>query len=190
MLNEVKGGVCAAKGFQASGVHAGVKASSSPDKNDLALILSEKECTAAGTYTLNRVKAAPVYVTMEHLEDGVAWGVVANSGNANACCPMSHENAVAMAKAAADVTGRQQSDFVVCSTGVIGQTINIAAIEAGLPKVAEKLAWVCGILGADFPTGLFLTHQWPFDEMVEAFEEVRSGQVIKGLVCMPEETLK
>jgi L-iditol 2-dehydrogenase len=58
------------------------------------------------------------------------------------------------------------------------------------PKVAEKLAWVCTILGADFPTGLFLTHQWPFDEMVEAFEEVRSGQVIKGLVCMPEETLK
>ena len=72
MMKEIKGGVCAAQGFKASGVHAGVKASSSPDKNDLALILSEKECTAAGTYTLNRVKAAPVYVTMEHLENGVA----------------------------------------------------------------------------------------------------------------------
>ncbi|MBQ3557191.1 MAG: bifunctional glutamate N-acetyltransferase/amino-acid acetyltransferase ArgJ [Oscillospiraceae bacterium] len=140
MFEQISGGVCAAKGFKAAGVHCGVKAGSSLDKNDLALILSEKECTAAGTYTLNRVKAAPVYVTMEHLEDGVAWGVVANSGNANACCPMSHENAVAMAKAAAAVTGREQSDFVVCSTGVIGQTINIAAIEAGLPKAAEKLA--------------------------------------------------
>ncbi len=140
MFEQITGGVCAAKGFKAAGVHCGVKAGSSPDKNDLALILSEKECTAAGTYTLNRVKAAPVYVTMEHLEDGVAWGVVANSGNANACCPMSHENAVAMAKAAAAVTGREQSDFVVCSTGVIGQTINIAAIEAGLPNAAEKLA--------------------------------------------------
>ncbi|MFR6277756.1 MAG: bifunctional ornithine acetyltransferase/N-acetylglutamate synthase, partial [Acutalibacter sp.] len=90
-MKQVSGGVCAAKGFVAAGVHCGVKASSSPDKNDLALILSEKECTAAATYTLNRVKAAPLYVTMDHLENGVAWGVVANSGNANACCPMSHE---------------------------------------------------------------------------------------------------
>ena len=81
MLNEISGGVCAARGFQAAGVHCGVKASSSPDKNDLALILSERECAAAAVYTLNRVKSAPVYVTMDHLEDGTAWGVVANSGN-------------------------------------------------------------------------------------------------------------
>ena len=139
MLNEVKGGVCAAKGFKAAGVHAGVKKNSNPDKNDLALILSEKECTAAATYTLNRVKAAPVYVTMEHLENGVAWGVVANSGNANACCPMSPENAVALAQAAAKLTGRSAEDFAVASTGVIGQTINIGAIEAALPTAAGKL---------------------------------------------------
>ena len=139
MMKEIKGGVCAAQGFKASGVHAGVKASSSPDKNDLALILSEKECTAAATYTLNRVKAAPVYVTMEHLENGVAWGVVANSGNANACCPMSHENAQAMGQAAAKLTGHSAEDFVIASTGVIGQTINIGAIEAGLPKAVEQL---------------------------------------------------
>ena len=69
MLNEISGGVCAARGFQAAGVHCGVKASSSPDKNDLALILSERECAAAAVYTLNRVKSAPVYVTMDHLED-------------------------------------------------------------------------------------------------------------------------
>ena len=90
MFNEITGGVCAAQGFKAGGVHCGVKATSSPDKNDLAMILSEKECTAAGVYTLNRVKAAPIYVTMDHLEDGTAWGIVANSGNANACAPMSH----------------------------------------------------------------------------------------------------
>src|SRR5699024_8462679 len=99
MLSEISGGVCAARGFTAAGVHCGVKANSSPDKKDLALILSEKECAAAATYTLNRVKAAPIYVTMDHLENGVAWGVVANSGNANACCPMSHENAEAMCEA-------------------------------------------------------------------------------------------
>ena len=96
MIKEISGGVCAAQGFKAAGVHCGVKAGSSPDKNDLALILSAKECAAAGVYTLNRVKAAPIYVTMDHLEDGAAWGVVVNSGNANACCPGSHENAEAM----------------------------------------------------------------------------------------------
>ena len=115
MLNEISGGVCAARGFQAAGVHCGVKASSSPDKNDLALILSERECAAAAVYTLNRVKSAPVYVTMDHLEDGTAWGVVANSGNANACCPLSHENAQAMCAAAAQATGRQPEDFVAVS---------------------------------------------------------------------------
>ena len=140
MLSEISGGVCAARGFTAAGVHCGVKANSSPDKNDLALILSEKECAAAATYTLNRVKAAPIYVTMDHLENGVAWGVVANSGNANACCPMSHENAEAMCEAAARATGREAGDFVVASTGVIGQTINIAAIQEGLPRVAAALS--------------------------------------------------
>ena len=115
MFNEITGGVCAAQGFKAGGVHCGVKASSSPDKNDLAMILSDRECTAAGVYTLNRVKAAPIYVTMDHLEDGTAWGIVANSGNANACCPGSHENAEAMCAAAAAATGREAGDFAVCS---------------------------------------------------------------------------
>jgi len=82
---QVQGGVCAAKGFLAGGIHCGVKAGSNPDKKDLALIVSQRECAAAATYTLNRVKAAPLYITMEHLENGSAWGVVANSGNANAC---------------------------------------------------------------------------------------------------------
>ena len=89
MIKEISGGVCAAQGFKAAGIHCGVKAGSCPEKNDLALILSEKECAAAGVYTLNRVKAAPIYVTMDHLENGMAWGVVANSGNANACHPAS-----------------------------------------------------------------------------------------------------
>jgi len=138
-LKEISGGVCAAQGFKAAGVHCGIKAGSNPEKNDLAMILSEKECTAAATYTLNRVKAAPLYITMEHLEDGNAWGVIANSGNANACCPMSHENAKAMCEAAAKATGLTADDFVVASTGVIGQTINIAAIEAGVPHVVAAL---------------------------------------------------
>ena len=96
----IDGGVCAAKGFKAGSVLCGIKASRTND--DTAIIFSECECNAAATYTMNRVKAAPVYVTMEHLENGVARAIVANSGNANACAPDGMENARRMAKAAAD----------------------------------------------------------------------------------------
>ena len=106
-MKQISGGVTAPMGFTASGVHCGVKKgkgdgnqparSGMPevlaDKKDLALIVSEQPCAAAAVYTMNRVKAAPIYVTMDHLEDGTAWGIVANSGTANACCPLSHENA-------------------------------------------------------------------------------------------------
>ena len=179
-MKQVSGGVCAAKGFVAAGVHCGVKASSSPDKNDLALILSEKECTAAATYTLNRVKAAPLYVTMDHLENGVAWGVVANSGNANACCPMSHENAQAMCLAAAQATGRAPEDFAVASTGVIGQTINITAIQAGMPALAAKL----GPEGSEDAARAIMTTDTVKKELAFSLtlggKEVTLGAIAKG----------
>ena len=149
-MKTISGGVTAPKGFHAAGVYCGVKASHAGDvtpavpttrgKPDLAMILSDCECTAAATYTLNRVKAAPLYVTMSHLEDGVCRGVVANSGNANACAPLSHENAEKMCELAAAATGLQPEDFVVASTGVIGQTLNIAAIEKGMPQVVQQLS--------------------------------------------------
>ena len=180
MLNQISGGVCAAKGFTAAGVHCGVKAGSSPDKNDLALILSEKECAAAATYTMNRVKAAPLYVTMDHLENGVAWGVVANSGNANACCPQSHENAEAMSASAAAATGREPGDFVVASTGVIGQTINISAIQAGLPQAAAALS--AG--GSDAAAHAIMTTDTVKKEIAVSLtiggKEVRLGAIAKG----------
>ncbi len=137
-MKQSSGGVTAAKGFRAWGVHCGVK-SHNVDKKDLAIILSERECNAAAVYTMNRVKAAPIYVTMDHLEDGTAWGIIANSGNANACCPLSHENAELMCQYAAAATGRKPGDFVVASTGVIGQTLNVAAIEKGVPEVVAGL---------------------------------------------------
>ena len=180
MLNQISGGVCAAKGFTAAGVHCGVKAGSRPDKNDLALILSEKECAAAATYTMNRVKAAPLYVTMDHLENGVAWGVVANSGNANACCPQSHENAEAMSASAAAATGREPGDFVVASTGVIGQTINISAIQAGLPQAAAALS----ADGSDAAAHAIMTTDTVKKEIAVSLtiggKEVRLGAIAKG----------
>ena len=111
-MKEISGGVCAATGFRANAAYCGVKGKG-PEKPDVALILSEQECAAAAVYTLNRVKAAPLYVTMEHLENGCAWGVVVNSGCANACCPKGHENAQAMCAAAAQATGREAEDFAV-----------------------------------------------------------------------------
>ena len=180
MFNVISGGVCAAQGFQAAGIHCGVKATSKPDKNDVALILSDKECTAAACYTLNRVKAGPLYVTMEHLEDGVAWGVVANSGNANACCPLSHENAEAMCAAAAKATGRCAGDFIVSSTGVIGQTINIGVIEAGMPALAEKLNYN----GSDDAANAIMTTDLVPKNIAVSFtvggKEVKLGAIAKG----------
>ncbi len=180
MTKEITGGVCAAQGFKAAGIHCGVKAGSSPDKNDLALILSERECSAAGVYTLNRVKAAPIYVTMDHLENGVAWGIVANSGNANACCPGSHENAEAMCAAAAKATGREAEDFVVCSTGVIGQAINIEAIEAGMPTAAAALSTD----GSDAAATAIMTTDTVKKEIALSCtvggKEVRLGAIAKG----------
>ncbi len=153
-MKQVPGGVTAPKGFRASGVHCGVKRgkgdgnqppmSKMPevltDKKDLALIVSAQPCVACAVYTMNRVKAAPIYVTMDHLENGEAQAIVANSGNANACAPLSHEHAEEMCALAAKATGLKAEDFVVASTGVIGQELNIAAIEAGLPAAAAALS--------------------------------------------------
>ena len=136
----IPGGVTAPQGFTAAGIHAGIKAGSSPDKNDLCLIVSEKECAAAATYTLNRVKAAPLYVTMGQLEDGTCRAIVANSGNANACCPYSHEYAERTCAAAAKALGLNKTDLAVASTGVIGVTLNVEAIEAALPALVQKLS--------------------------------------------------
>ena len=115
----IDGGVCAPRGFRAGAVHCGIKKGST--KDDLAVIVSDVECVAAAVYTTNRVKAAPLYVTMEHLENSVARAIVANSGNANACAPLGTENAVKMCQAAVSVLEVDAKDIIVASTGVIGQ---------------------------------------------------------------------
>ena len=134
----IEGGVCAAKGFKAGSVRCGVKESRTND--DTAIIFSECECTAAATYTMNRVKAAPLYVTMEHLEDGVARAIVANAGNANACAPDGMENARRMAKAAAQLLGVAETDVAVASTGVIGMQLPMDKLKAGIEAMAPELS--------------------------------------------------
>ena len=135
----IEGGVCAARGFKAAGVHCGVK-SSHTDKKDLALIYSECPCSANAVYTKNKVKAAPLHVTREHLADGKARAIIANSGNANACAPLGMENAAEMCACAAEALGIEPGDVIVASTGVIGQTLNIAAIKSGVPGLVDCLS--------------------------------------------------
>lgn len=138
MLNFIDGGVCAALGFRAAGVHAGVK-THAEWKKDVALIVSDAECAAAAVFTKNVVKAAPIRVDLEHLADGKARAVIANSGNANACAPQGEENAERMCAATAQALGCKPEDVLVSSTGVIGQRINVEAVEAAIPALCAAL---------------------------------------------------
>ena len=138
MLNFINGGVCAAQGFQAAGIHVGVK-THAEWKKDVALIVSDVDCAAAAVFTKNVVKAAPIRVDLQHLANGKARAVIANSGNANACAPQGEENAERMCAAAAKAIGCAPEDVVVSSTGVIGQRLNVEAIEEGLPALYAAL---------------------------------------------------
>ena len=137
-MKQINGGVCAAQGFTAGGIHCGIR--KNREKRDLGAILSAVDCTAAAVYTSNKVKAAPIYVTMEHLENGTARAIICNSGNANACAPEGHENAKRMCRAAAAVLGVDEGDVVVASTGVIGERLNVEAVETGAAALAESLS--------------------------------------------------
>ena len=136
----IDGGVCAAKGFKASGLHVGVK-TKNKDKKDLALIVSDKECTAAAVYTKNLVKSAPLQITKENLKNGKARVVFANSGNANACAPNGEKNARRMCDSVATQLGINEEDVLVASTGVIGQKLPIAVIESGVAELVSNLSY-------------------------------------------------
>ena len=139
MLKFIDGGVCAAQGFKAAGIHVGVKTHANW-KKDVALIVSDVDCAASAVFTKNVVKAAPIHVDKTHLADGKARAIIANSGNANACAPHGEENAIKMCQAAAKAIGCKPEDVLVSSTGVIGQTINVQVIEDGVPELYGALA--------------------------------------------------
>ncbi|MDD6073026.1 MAG: bifunctional glutamate N-acetyltransferase/amino-acid acetyltransferase ArgJ [Clostridium sp.] len=132
----IEGGVCAAKGFKAGAMRCGIKPSQT--KKDLAMIVSDCECSAAAVFTTNRVKAAPVLLTKKHLANGKARAVIVNSGNANACAPFGIENALRQAKAAARVLGIDETDVIVASTGVIGQSLPVEVIEEHVGEMELK----------------------------------------------------
>lgn len=137
-MKQINGGICAAKGFTASGIHCGIRKNKT--KKDLSLILSEVPASAAAVYTTNLVKGAPLIVTKNHLSDGKAQAVICNSGNANTCNADGVEIAEKMSKLVADELKISADDIVIASTGVIGQPLNLEPIANGIPKLAEALS--------------------------------------------------
>ncbi|MGE5587095.1 MAG: bifunctional glutamate N-acetyltransferase/amino-acid acetyltransferase ArgJ [Clostridia bacterium] len=133
---EIPGGITAPLGFRAAGLHCGIKRA----RPDLALIVSNGSATSAGVFTTNRVKAAPVLVSMEHLRSGRCRAVVVASGNANACTgPKGLEDARAMASVTGEVLGISPGEVVVASTGVIGVPMPIERVCAGIRLAAAGL---------------------------------------------------
>ena len=137
-MKVIEGGVCAAKGFRANGVHCGIRKNHS--KKDLSLIFSTVPSSAAAVYTTNLVKGAPLTVTKKHIANGTAQAVICNSGNANTCNANGIEIAEKMSALAASALGISADDVVVASTGVIGQPLSIAPIAAGLPELVAGLS--------------------------------------------------
>ena len=133
----ITGGVCAAKGFKAGGIHCGIRKNRT--KKDLALLVSDVPCSAAALYTTNLVKGAPLTVTKAHLTDGIAQAVICNSGNANTCNADGIEIAEKMSDLAAKELGIKAEDMIVASTGVIGQPLCIDPIAQALPDLAKSL---------------------------------------------------
>jgi len=133
----ITGGVTAPGGFTAAGIHSGIRRNKT--KRDLALIVADRLCAAAAVVTTNRVKAAPIHLTIKHLENGYARAILANSGNANACAPGGLEAAEKCVNAAAAALGIQPEDIIVNSTGVIGQPLPVDAITGAIPELVKSL---------------------------------------------------
>ncbi len=133
----INGGVCAARGFKANGIHCGVR--KNKIKKDLSLIVSENIASCAAVYTTNAVFGAPITVTKKHLENGLARACICNSGIANTCCAGGVETASEICSFAASELNCKAEDIVIASTGVIGQPLDPTPIKNGLPELVAGL---------------------------------------------------
>ena len=127
------------RGFRLAGLHCGLK--SDAEKNDLALVVTDRPATAAGVYTRNLVFAAPVAWDREHTPSDRIRAVVVNSGNANACTgSRGYEDARAVARLAAAVCGAAEDQALVMSTGIIGSYLPVDKIASGIESAKARLA--------------------------------------------------
>ena len=178
MLKVISGGVCAAKGFTASGIHCGIRHNRT--KKDLALIYSEVKATAAAVYTTNLVKGAPLLVTKENIADGMAQAVICNSGNANTCNANGVEIAKRMCSSLSNSLKIDAKDVVVASTGVIGQPLNIDVIEKGIPDLVKNLAENGGTDAAEAIMTTDLAKKEVAVEFTVGGKVCRMGGIAKG----------
>ncbi len=179
-FTRIKGGVGAPQGFHTSAVSCGIKNPAS-DRLDLALIHSTVPCSSAGTFTTNRVKAAPVRVSQSHLRKGDLRAIIANSGNANACTGVQGiTDANAMCDGVAKPLGLKRSEIGVCSTGVIGLPMPMVRVE---PKYGELVAGLGPKNGSDVAAAI-ITSDTRAKEVAISFDlgehRVRIGGCVKG----------
>ena len=177
-MKMIEGGVTAAQGFVAGGVHCGIRKNKS--KPDLAMIYSEKPCAAAAVYTQNLVKGAPILVTKKNIENGRAQAVICNSGNANTCNADGVEKAERMCAIAGEVLGIHPADVVVASTGVIGQVLPIEPIESAAQALKDSLSPTGSHAAA---TAIMTTDTIPKEAAVEVEiggKTVKIGGISKG----------
>ena len=177
-IGKVKGGICAPAGFQAAGIHCGIR--KNKKKKDLALIVSDQMCQVAAVYTTNKIKGAPIYVTQEHIKDGQAKAIICNSGNANTCAPNGMEIAEATCLLVAKALGLDASDIIVSSTGVIGEELFLEPFQEGIPKLAAELSYD----GSDSAAKAIMTTDTVKKELALEFtlggKTCRMGGIAKG----------
>lgn len=176
-MKEITGGICAAKGFKANGIHCGIRKNKT--KRDLSLITSDVRAAAASVYTTNLVKGAPLTVTKNHIADGYAQAVICNSGNANTCNANGIEIAEQMSELVEKATGISKIDVVVASTGVIGQVLDITPIADGMVELAAGLGD-----HSDFAAEGIMTTDTVKKEIAISFDidgvECKIGGIAKG----------
>ena len=177
-MKMIEGGVCAAKGFSANGVHCGIR--KNRVKRDLSLIYSSVPASAAAVYTLNLVKGAPITVTKAHLEDGIAQAMICNSGNANTC----NYNGIEIAEETCSILASELNipakNIIVASTGVIGELMDIAPFKKGIPGLVAGLSES----GSDLAAEGIMTTDTVKKEIALEFElggkTCRMGGIAKG----------
>ncbi|MBQ6266969.1 MAG: bifunctional glutamate N-acetyltransferase/amino-acid acetyltransferase ArgJ [Clostridia bacterium] len=177
-MKQINGGVCAAQGFTAAGVHCGIRKNKT--KRDLALIFSDVPASAAAVYTTNLVKGAPLLLNQQHLQNGRAQAIICNSGNANTCNADGLEIAAQTAALTAQALGIEKEDVLVASTGVIGLPLSIEPFVTGVPLAAAALS----ADGCDAAAEGIMTTDTVKKEVAVEFEldgkPVRIGGIAKG----------
>ncbi|WP_322173360.1 bifunctional glutamate N-acetyltransferase/amino-acid acetyltransferase ArgJ [Acutalibacter caecimuris] len=177
-MEYIEGGVTAAEGFSASGLHCGIRKNKT--KPDLALIFSDRESSAGAVYTQNLVKGAPIAVTKENIADGKARAIICNSGIANTCAPDGIEKAREMCAIAAQVLGLLPTDIVVASTGVIGPSLPTEPIRIAAPALKDALSPTGSLMAA---TAIMTTDTFPKEAAVMVGiggKKVKIGGIAKG----------